>query len=109
MSIGAKHDRNIKEIMPKINSAKLTGENRVYIHPVCALGGNLYKCLSGWKIAGWAEAPYESILGKHAIIYEKFADAPSFLDNHAQFETGLYWGHGDAGRMIFPSSLSRDE
>lgn len=92
--------------MPKVNSAKLTKENRVYIHPVCALPLDRYMVNEGWKIIGWSDAPWTSAIGPHAIVYEKLSvsDADNY-DAHSQFEPGIYWGHGDAKKMQFCSTL----
>ena len=92
--------------MRKVNSAKLTRENRVYIHPVCALPNNRYMVGEGWKVIGWSDAPWKSAIGAHAIVYEKISkmDMDS-LDTHAHFEPGIYWGHGDADKMQFCETL----
>lgn len=98
--------------LPKVNSAKLHGENRVYIHPVCALGGDRYKCSKGWKVVGWAEAPWKSTLGPHAIVYEKTTPANSesiYASSHHYFEPGLYWGHGNAKKMTFFAELPKED
>lgn len=96
--------------LPRINAAKLTRENRVYIHPVCALGNDRFKCSKGWRLAGWNDAPWESAIGPQAIVYEKLTPAGSddMLDSHDHFEPGLYWGHGNAHRMAFCDKLPED-
>lgn len=89
---------------PKINSAKLTSENRVYIHPICGMADGKNECLKGWKILGWGNAPWASGLGPHAIVYEKTSAAGSesiYASSHADWEPGIYWGHGDAKTMLF--------
>lgn len=90
--------------MRKVNSAKLHSENRVYIHPVCDLGDSQFICNKGWKVVGWADAPWKSAIGPHAIVYEKLTPAGSesiYASSHSEFQPGLYWGHGHANRMTF--------
>lgn len=92
---------------PKVSSAKLHSENRVYIHPVAALGKDRYECQNGWTLLGWANAPWKSAIGPHAIVYEKVvAKGADDGDMHDHFEPGLYWGHGDAEKMLFGGTLA---
>jgi hypothetical protein len=93
---------------PKINSARLTAENRVYIHPICGLADGKHECVGGWTLIGWGNAPWASGLGPHAIVYEKTSSAGSehvYGDCHAGWEPGIYWGHGNADEMLFPSGV----
>jgi hypothetical protein len=59
-------------LMPKVNSAKCHGENRVFIHPVCALDGCRFMVNEGWRVLGWCDAPTKGT-GPHAIVYEKLS------------------------------------
>ena len=89
----------------RVNSAKLHSENRVYIHPVCAVEDSTFKVLNGWRLAGWGSAPWASPLGSDAIVYEKLTPAnfeSPYASSHASFEPGIYWGHGNAWTMLFP-------
>jgi hypothetical protein len=91
--------------LPKVNSAKLTSENRVYIHPICGNMDGTNECLKGWRLVGWGNAPWTSGLGPHAIVYEKTSPAGSetiYASSHADWEPGIYWGHGNAKTMLFP-------
>ena len=88
----------------KVNSAKLTTENRVYLHPVCACEDNTFEMGKAWRFVGWGNAPWASALGPHAIVYEKMTPANTesiYASTHYHFEPGLYWGHGDAKKMKF--------
>jgi len=92
----------------KVNSAKLTTENRVWIHPVCAGRDDQYEPLKGWLFIGWNIAPFGpgTPERKHAIVYEKTSPAGSetiYASSHADWEPGIYWGHGNAARMKFPA------
>jgi hypothetical protein len=80
--------------LPKVNSAKVSVENRAFLHPLCCLGEDLYLLLEGWKLVGWTSAPYAGS-GKHAIVYERLTPDPDNV-----FEVGkLYWCHGTATKM----------
>jgi hypothetical protein len=90
--------------LPKVNSGKLNGGNRVWLHPVCSHPDNRFVCEPGWRLIGWNCAPCFGA-GPHAIVYEKTVPATESLiggDLHAHFEPGVYWGHGDAKQMQFP-------
>ncbi len=90
--------------LPKVNSARIHSENRVYIHPVHALGKDRYSCYPGWRIVGWANAPYKSLNGSEAIVYERLWPRNlegGIEDSYNHLERGLYWGHGNAATMSF--------
>lgn len=89
--------------LPKLNSARLTIENRAYQHPLCGLGNDRYLVLKGWQLVGWASAPYRGA-GHHAIVYKRLTK-----DKDNVFDVGnLYWCHGDARRMQFCLKLPAD-
>lgn len=72
--------------------------------------GDRYECMKGWRLAGWASAPWTSEQGRHAIVYEKTVAADqTSCDSHDSFEPGLYWGHGDAHKMQFGGRLAESE
>ena|ERR1041384_7625398 len=94
---------NTTDPRPRLNSAKLNVENRAYQHPLCGLGNDRYLVMEGWRLVGWASAPYGGA-GNHAIVYERLTP-----DQDNVFEVGkLYWCHGNANKMQVCSKLPAD-
>lgn len=91
--------------LPRVNSGCCHEQNRVWIHPVCALPNGMFLVADGWRLIGWTTAPTTGS-GPHAIIYEKVTPAGSIhMGTNADFEPGIYWGHGNADAMIFCPQL----
>jgi hypothetical protein len=87
--------------LPEFSSARLTNENRVFVHPVCKHLDH-YEVVKDWKLVGWCSAPFKNHTGGLAIVYEKLSPADEdSLDVHDHFEPGFYWGHGDPDSMFF--------
>lgn len=52
-----------------------------------------YKAKPGWKILGWAAAPYAGG-SPHALVFEKVTPAvKDSLNYHERKEPGVYWMH----------------
>ncbi len=93
----------VPELVRRFNSARLHDENRVFVHPVCSLGGNRFEIIDGWELAGWCSAPWPSAGGKlMAVVYEKLTPSVELGDgDYDHFEPGVYWGHGNPDEMRF--------
>lgn len=88
--------------MPRVSSVRSCFENRMYQHPLCGLGKDLYLLENGWRLVGFATAPYLGA-GRHAIIYERLIPDPDNV-----FEVGkCYWCHGDEAKMKIYSKLPK--
>jgi hypothetical protein len=86
-----------------VNGAKLNFDNRAYQHPLYGLSNDRYMLMEGWRLVGWASAPYRGA-GQHAIVYERLTP-----DTDNVFEVGkLYWCHGNAEKMQICSTLPAD-
>jgi len=87
--------------MQKLSSAKLHQENYAFVHPLIFLGDNRFKTLSGWKLLGYAEAPWPGS-GPKAICYEKLTPAnEGGRDTFDHLDFGIYWVHGNPDTMEF--------
>jgi len=88
--------------LPKFNASRLNSENRAWVHPVCKLADGSFEVLDGWRLVGWCQAPFVSLLGEQAIVYEKLTPSVELgRDTYDHLEPGFYWCHGKPDLMRF--------
>lgn len=65
-----------------------------------------YKAKPGWKILGWASAPYDGG-SPHAMVFQKLDDAKTDPNGgyHERKEPGIYWMHQNNTVKILCSEI----